>query len=126
MKLSVLVIMNKMKEQICIPDALKMANITILHKRKCKLDLKNWRGVFVSSVLRNILMKLIHERTYSKIDKNMTDSQIGARRNKSVRNHIFVLNSIISDVLKNKQQPIDLHILIYYCEIRREIMDFLK
>ena len=111
MKLSVLVIMNKMKEQICIPDALKMANITILHKRKCKLDLKNWRGVFVSSVLRNILMKLIHERTYSKIDKNMTDSQIGARRNKSVRNHIFVLNSIISDVLKNKQQPIDLHIM---------------
>ena len=111
LKLSVFLMMNKMKEQICIPDALKRANITILHKRKCKLDLNNWRGVFVSSVLRNILMKLIHERTYPKIDKSMTDSQIGARRNKSVRNHIFVLNAIMSDVLKNNQPAIDLHIM---------------
>ena len=114
LKLSILIMMNKMKSQIAIPDALKHANITMLHKKKCKLDLNNWRGVFVSSVLRLILMKLLHERTYPKVNESMTDAQIGARRNKSVRNHLFVLNSIISDVMSNsKKEPIDLHIMDY-------------
>ena len=42
----------------------------------------------------------------------MTDSQIGARKNKSVRNHIFILNSIFSDVLSSGgKTPIDLNIM---------------
>ena len=106
--------MIQMKDQVVIPDALKRANITILHKKKCKLDLNNWRGVFVLSVLRIILMKLIHERTYPIINKNMSDGQIGARRNRSVRDHLFVLNSILSDVMSStKKEPIDLQIMDY-------------
>ena len=112
LKLSLLIIMNKMKEEIIIPDCVRTANITMLHKKKDKLDLKNWRGIFVSSVIRTILMKLIHERAYEKVAPNMTDSQIGAVRKKSVRNHIFILNSIISDVLSShKKAPIDLNIM---------------
>ena len=46
------------------------------------------------------------------MNENMTDAQIGARKNKSVRNHLFVLNSIISDVMKTKKnEPIDLNIM---------------
>ena len=42
----------------------------------------------------------------------MTDSHIGARKNKSVRNHIFILNSIISDVLSSKKKlPVDLNVM---------------
>ena len=42
----------------------------------------------------------------------MTDAQIGARKNKSVRNHLFVLNSIVSDVTSsNKKIPINLSIM---------------
>ena len=64
------------------------------------------------SVLRSILMKLIYARTYEKVSKSMTDSQIGARRNKSVRNHLFILNSIISDVMSSKnEEPIDLNVM---------------
>ena len=101
-----------MKDVTSIPDCVRTANITMLHKKKDKLDLKNWRGIFVTSVLRTILMKLIHERAYEKVAPNMTDSQIGAVRKKSVRNHIFILNSIISDVLSsNKKAPIDLTIM---------------
>ena len=88
---SILMMMNKMKSDFFIPQSLRRANITILHKKNCKLDLDNWRGIFVCSVLRNILMKLIYERTYQKVDKSMTDSQIGVRKKKSVRNHLFIL-----------------------------------
>ena len=42
----------------------------------------------------------------------MTDCQIGARKNKGVRNHIFILNSIISDVTSSKKKlPIDLNVM---------------
>ena len=109
---SLLVMFNKMKSQISVPECLRMANITILHKKKCRLDLNNWRGIFVCSILRTILMKLIHHRIYEKVNESMTDSQIGARKNKGVRNHLFILNSIISDVMSSKKKsPIDLNIM---------------
>ena len=101
LKESILIMMNKIKKTLQIPDCLKVANITILHKKKCKLDLNNWRGIFVSSVLRTILMKLVHDWTYETVNVNMTDGQIGARKQKSVRNHLFVLNSVISDVMSS-------------------------
>ena len=44
----------------------------------------------------------------------MTDSQIGAQKKKSVRNHLFVLNAIISDVLSSvNKAPIDLTVMDY-------------
>ena len=57
-------------------------------------------------------MKMVHNRTYEIVAQNMSDSQIGARKQKSVRNHIFVLNSIFSDVLSSgKKTPVDLNIM---------------
>ena len=112
LKQSLLMMFNQMKHELIIPECLRTAHVTILHKKNCKLDLNNWRGIFVCSVLRNILMKLVYGRTYENVDKSMTDSQIGARKNKSVRNHLFVLNSIISDVTSSvKKDSIDLNIM---------------
>ena len=61
LKVSVLKMMNRIKTEIVVPECLRRANITILHKKGSKLDLKNWRGIFVCSVLRTILMKLVLE-----------------------------------------------------------------
>ena len=59
-------------------------------------------------------MKILHERTYEKFASSMTNSQIGAQKDKSVRNHLFVPNSVISDVLSSvKKPPIDLNIMDY-------------
>ena len=104
LKLSIPMMMNQMKSQTSIPESLRTAQITILHKKGCKLDLNNWRGIFVSSVLRTILMKLIYERTYYIVSSNVIDSQIGARKNKSFRHNLFVLNTIISDVTSSKKK----------------------
>ena len=44
----------------------------------------------------------------------MSDSNIGARKAKNIRNHIFVVNSVIHEVLQNKSKsPIDLMVLDY-------------
>ena len=114
LKYSLLLMFNRMKDYMSIPNCLKMANITMIHKKGSKLDLNNWRGIYVTSVLRKILMKMLHERTYQKVASSMTVSQIGAQKLKSVRNHIFVLNSIISDVLGSvKKPPIDISVMDY-------------
>ena len=82
LKQSLLMMFNQMKNKLVIPECLRTAHVTILHKKKCRLDLNNWRAIFVCSVLRTVLMKIIYERTYPKVEKNMTDSQIGARKKK--------------------------------------------
>ena len=59
-------------------------------------------------MIRTIFMKILHGRSYDKVASSMTNSQIGAKKNKSVRDHVFVLNSIISDMLSSvKKTPID-------------------
>ena len=59
-------------------------------------------------------MKIIHERIYETVATSMTFSQIGAQKEKSVRNHLIVVNSVISDVLSTvKKSPIDLSIMDY-------------
>ena len=106
--------LNKIKEDTIVPECMQTANITMLHKKKNKLDLNIWRGIFVTSVIRTILMKMLHDRAYDIVAQNMTDSQIGAQKKKSVRNHMFVLNAIMSDVLSSKKKaPIGLNFMDY-------------
>ena len=62
-----------------------------LHEKDNKQGLNNWRGIFVSNVLRTIMMKLLHERAYD---------------------YTFVINSIISDVLSTvRKTPEDLLVM---------------
>ena len=84
LRVSLLMMFNHMKNELILLDCLRTAQVTILHKKSCRMELGNWRGIFVCSVLRNILMKLIYNRTYETVDLSMSDSQIGARKNRSV------------------------------------------
>ena len=82
---------------------MQICNIVAIYKGKGgKLDLQNERGIFIVNVFRSILTKLIYQDNYDKIDKNMSDSNIGARINKNIRNHSFILNGIINDAVQGK------------------------
>ena len=51
---------------------------------------------------------------FEEIGESMSDSQNGSRKGKHIRNHIWVLNGIIYDVLSNKKKiPIDLQTFDY-------------
>ena len=59
-------------------------------------------------------MRLIYKDKYSLIDSSMSDSQVGGRKGRNVRNHIWILNGIICDVLSTrKKMPIDIQIFDY-------------
>ena len=74
------------------------------------IDLNNDRGVFVVVKIRSILDKLIYNNKFKIIDANMSDSNIGGRKGRNIRDHLFVINGIINDIIKNKHQDIDLQI----------------
>ena len=105
LKKSMLKLFNKIKEQQRIPEFFKLANITAIYKGKGDMnDLINERGIFIVTIYRSILMKLINRDTSDVIETNMSDSQIGSRKNKNVRNHIWTVNAVITDVLSKKSK----------------------
>ena len=90
-------------------------NICAIYKGKGAVtDLDSDQGIFLVSIFRTILMKMVYKDKYKTIDKSMSDSNIGARKDKNIRNHIFIVNSIIHDVLSKKNnEPIDIMVLYY-------------
>ena len=107
--------LNKIKETGIIPEFMKIANIHAIYKGKGEYtNIESERGIFIVSILRTILMKMIYMQKYQTIDESMSDSNIGARKNKNIRNHIFVVNSVLHDVLSSKNKdPIDIMVLDY-------------
>ena len=81
LKLSLLKLLNLVKEQQIYPSILQPSNITSLYKSKGeKSDLNNDRGIFNVVKVRSILDKLIYNEKYELIDSNMSCSIIGARK----------------------------------------------
>ena len=58
-------------------------------------------------------MKMIWSDVYKILDKNMSDSNVGGRRNKNIRNHVFIINGIINEVINGKAEAIDIEIIDY-------------
>ena len=77
------------------------------------MDLQNDRGIFIINVIKSILMKVVWSEVYDTLDKNMSDSNVGGRKDKNIRNHVFIINGIINDVINGKAEPIDIEIIDY-------------
>ena len=54
-----------------------------------------------------IVDKITYQDCYDEIDQNMSDSQIGGRRNRNIRNNLFILYSIINNVKFGNAAPVD-------------------
>ena len=104
LKKSLLLMFNRIKEEQLIPLFMNYANITTVPKKGSKLLLENERGIFRVSVLRSILMRMIYNEKYDKIDRKMSDCQMGGRKNKGCRNNIFIINGIIHDVMSSRKK----------------------
>ena len=94
LKKSLLIMLNKVKEEGIVPDFMNVTSVTTIPKQGSKFKLTNERGIFKVSILRTILLRLLYNRCYSMVNANMSDSNIGARKEKSCRNHIWILNGI--------------------------------
>ena len=69
-----------------------------------------YRGVFRVTIFRSILDRLIYNDEYSNIDSNLTDSNVGARKNRNIRDNIFVLNAILNSTKKGNDEALDFQV----------------
>ena len=114
LKNSMLILFNKVKLELELPVFMEIANIISIYKGKGdKLDLTNDRGIFIVNIFRSILMKLVYNDKYSIVDSNMSDSNIGARKGKNIRNHLFIVNGVINEVVQDKSKSLDIGVLDY-------------
>ena len=114
LKTSLLIFFNNLKTEHIFPLYMRQSNITTIHKSGSKMELKNQRGVSRTSVVRSIFKRMLYNIKYESIDQNISDGQMGGRKNKGCRNNLFIVNAIIFDVLKSKtSKPVTLQIYDY-------------
>ena len=106
--------MNIIKDKCYVPELLRYKNISAIYKNKgSKSDLNNDRGIFTCTVVNSILQKLLYKDNYDTIDSNLSDSNVGARKRKNIRNHNWIINGIIRDTVNSKSKAVDLAVLDY-------------
>ena len=87
---------------------MQFANITTIYKRKgSRQEMDNDRGIFVVSVLRMILDSIIYQEKYPLVDSRMSDLNIVARKNRNIRDHLFIVYAIINSVVNGNEEPVD-------------------
>ena len=111
LKVALLELFNGIKSYLHIPEYMTLENITTIWKKKGSLmEINSERGIFLLTVLKKILDKLIYFDNYNDIDNNMSDSNIGARKGRNIKNHLFMIYGIINSVIRGKEDSIDIQI----------------
>ena len=104
-------LMNLIKKKQQYPTILEKCNITSIYKKKSRRDFENYRGVFRVQVLRSILDRLTYNDSYYTIDSNLTDGNVGARKQRSARDNIFVISAICNSVVNGTSAPIQIQVM---------------
>ena len=77
----VTMLINRIKNERIYPEPMELCNVTNLYKNKGQRSLFNsYRGIFRTPVLRNILDKLMYNDEYEELDTNLTDANVGCKK----------------------------------------------
>ena len=71
----------------------------------------NYRGVFRVTVFRSILDRLVYDDSYETIYRHLTDVNVGARRERNIRDNIFVVGAVINSVITGGEDPIQIQVM---------------
>ena len=113
--MSLLLLLNKTKEQLEIPQMMKHVNIALIPKpgKRNLKHIANHRGIFLIHKYRSLIMRMILDEKYDIIDIYMSDSNVGGRRERGIRDHLFIVNGVIHQHCNSKTNPITLQVLDY-------------
>ena len=89
---SLTLLFKRIKDGLIVPNFLQLMSITSFYKLKgLKCDLSNERGVFNVSKVRSILDRVIYSEVYPIIDSHLSYSNVGGRKHRNIRDHLFVI-----------------------------------
>ena len=111
LKRAILKLMNRIKEEQKYPKCLELCNISSIWKMKGPRNkFSSYRGIFRVSIFRAILDRLIYNDEYANLDSNLTDSNVGGRKMRNIRDNIFVLNAVINSQKNQNNEAIDIQV----------------
>ena len=110
LKLALLYLMNRIKDTGEFPEALRTCNITSIFKKGARNSFDNYRGIFRVTIIRSIIDRLVYNDIYPVVDSNLTDSNVGSRKGRNVRDNLFVLHATINSIKAGKEEACDLAI----------------
>ena len=111
LKEALLIFLNEVKRKQFIPHSMTLGNITTIYKSKgSRLDMNSDRGIFILTILKKITDKLIYNDKYANLDQNMSDSNIGSRKKRNIRDHLLIIHGVINSVIRGKEEPVDIQI----------------
>ena len=88
LKEALLILINGIKKHKLVPGFMTLEDIISLFKNKgSRYNLENDRGIFILTVMKKIVDKMIYTDYYEDINNPMSDSNIGSRRNRPSPNH---------------------------------------
>ena len=103
--LSLLTMLNRIKEELIIPDKLKVSNVSTIYKGKgSKKRVINLRGIFKLPIIRNILDRLIYFQDQEEINRSMGPYQVGNQKGRSIRDHTLIIHAVINEARINNKQ----------------------
>jgi hypothetical protein len=89
-----------------IPHPWTKSTTILLHKKGHKADVSNWRPISLSNTIAKIYSSVLAERLANWATRNqrLSESQKGFMPIDGCAEHNFVLQSIITDARRNRQQ----------------------
>ena len=54
--------------------------------------------------MKKILDRLIYVDNYDDIDKKMSDSNIGARKQRNIKDHLLIIHGVINSVIRGNEE----------------------
>ena len=83
------------------PEVLKMAKVTPLHKKECKLNFLNYRPISLLSVFSKLFEKVIYTQIYTYLVKNnlIYERQFGFRSNYSTNHALLSITERIKGLV---------------------------
>ena len=106
---SLTILFQMIRNNLIVPNFLQQMSITSFYKNKgLRCDLSNERGVFNVSKIRSILDRVIYSEVYPTVDSELSYSNVGGRKNRNIRDHLFVIYAIINDVVNGQAEGIEI------------------
>ena len=96
-------LLNRIKQEIIVPDVLKLSNVSTLYKGKgSRREVLNLRGIFKLPIVRNILDRLITIDEQAHVNENMGQFQVGNQQGRNIRDHTLIIHAVVNEAFSNR------------------------
>ena len=81
------------------------SDITSIPKNNhSRFDLENEGGISLITIYKKVFENLLYNEYSKDLDSNMSESNIGARKRRNIKDHLLIVHGVINDLNQNKDK----------------------